>query len=123
MKIVAVATAVLSLTAVLLVDARCASAHAFLDHADPRVGATVTAAPAAVVLDFTEPVESDFCRIEVRDPRAQAVPLGALEHPQPEELRVSLPRLPPGDYTVHWSVTSIDTHQTEGRFEFTVAAP
>jgi copper resistance protein C len=33
---------------------------------------------------------------------------------------VDLPRLPPGTYTVVWHVTSVDTHKTEGRFDFTV---
>jgi len=28
--------------------------------------------------------------------------------------------LPPGIYTVIWHVTSIDTHKTEGRYQFTV---
>ena len=102
---------------------RSVSAHAFLDHAEPRVGSTVEAAPPAVTLEFTEAVEPDFSRIEVRDAHDQPVAVGALEHPHPEELQVSLPPLPSGDYTVHWVVTSVDTHQTEGRFEFTVSGP
>ncbi len=98
-------------------------AHAFLDHAEPRVGSAVHAAPAAVSLTFTEPVEASFCRVDVRDAQGQPIAGGVLEHPKPEELRLPLPPLSPGDYTVHWSVTSVDTHQTEGRFEFTVATP
>ena len=35
-------------------------------------------------------------------------------------LSVSLPQLPPGQYTVIWHVTSVDTHKTEGRFIFSV---
>jgi len=100
-----------------------AYAHAFLDHAEPRVGSTVKAAPAAVSLTFTEPVEATFCRVDVQDAHSQRISAGALEHPQPEELRLPLPSLTPGDYTVHWVVISVDTHRTEGRFEFTVSAP
>ena len=37
------------------------------------------------------------------------------------QLSVSLPKLPPGKYTVIWHVTSVDTHKTEGRFNFRVS--
>jgi len=103
--------------------APAASAHAFLDHAEPRVGSTVRGSPVAVRLTFTEPVEKDFSRVEVLNSHEQPIAAGQLEHPDPRELQVTMPVLPPGDYTVHWAVTSVDTHQTEGRFEFTVTAP
>jgi len=98
-------------------------AHAFLDHAEPRVGATIAAPPAAVILTFTEPVEANFCRVDLHDEHGQPVAAAGLEHPQPTELRLPLPTLSPGTYAVHWAVLSVDTHQTEGRFEFTVSAP
>ena len=98
-----------------------ARAHALLDHAEPRVGSTVSAAPAAVSLTFTEPVELGFCRVEVRDGRGEKIAATTLEHPRPEQLRLPLPALSAGDYTVHWTVTSIDTHQTEGTYEFVVS--
>jgi methionine-rich copper-binding protein CopC len=114
---------VLVATGVGLLGGHLAHAHAFLDHAEPRVGSTVHAAPVAVVLTFTEPVEAGFCRVDVRTEHDAPVTASALDHPKPEELRLPLPPLPPGVYTVHWTVTSVDTHQTEGRFEFTVASP
>ena len=100
-----------------------AFAHAFLEHAEPRVGSTVQSSPPTLTLRFTEPVELNFCRVELRDAKGQGMEIGALEQPKPEELRVTLPPLSVGDYTVHWAVTSVDTHQTEGNFDFTVAAP
>ena len=36
------------------------------------------------------------------------------------KLAVSLPKLPAGEYTVIWHATSVDTHKTEGRFNFSV---
>jgi methionine-rich copper-binding protein CopC len=36
-------------------------------------------------------------------------------------LRVSLPPLPAGRYTVAWRVLSVDSHVTEGTFSFRVA--
>ena len=35
-------------------------------------------------------------------------------------LQVSLPQLPAGTYTVIWHVVSVDTHRTQGHFEFTI---
>ncbi len=35
-------------------------------------------------------------------------------------LVVALPKLPNGVYTVVWHVTSVDTHKTEGRYQFTI---
>jgi copper resistance protein C len=99
-----------------------ARAHAFLEHADPRVGSTVSA-PKAVTLQFTEPVEVAFSHVEVLGPGGGPVQTGAAEHPEPDKLSVALPALAPGEYTVHWSVVSVDTHPTEGRFTFSVKAP
>src|SRR5258706_1077558 len=98
--------------AAALVNARPAWAHAFLAHAEPRVGSTVHGAPASLTVTFTEPIEASFSRLEVFDAKGRRIDSGPLEHPQPDQLRVSLPAVPPGDYTVHWAVTSVDTHQT-----------
>src|SRR5712671_5212472 len=51
----------------LRVDIYAAHAHAFLDHADPRVGNTVKSPPRAVALWFTQNLESAFSTIEILD--------------------------------------------------------
>lgn len=115
--------AAMSLFAAMILNPSPARAHAFLDRADPRVGSTVQTTPTAVTLTFTEPIEPNFCQLEVSNAQDQRIDTGAIEHPNANQLRVLLPPLPAGDYTVHWAVTSVDTHQTQGRFGFTVAAP
>jgi len=100
-----------------------ARAHAFLDHADPRVGSTVSSPPAAVTLTFTEPIEAAFSRVEVTDAGGRRVETGPLQHPAPTTITVSLPGLAPGSYTVSWAVVSVDTHPTEGHFQFIVKGP
>ena len=104
----------------LLASAALVRAHAFLDHADPRVGSTVDAAPPALRLFFTEGIEPAFSRIEVDDAKGQKLATGPPEHPAPATLQVPLPALPAGEYTVRWSVVSVDTHPTEGKFTFSV---
>jgi len=48
-------------------------AHAFLDHAEPRVGSTVQAAPAEVKIWFTQEIEQAFSSMSVRDATGQRV--------------------------------------------------
>lgn len=119
-RIVPAAAALLAAAALFPASAR---AHAFLAHAEPRVGSTVSKPPAALTLSFTEPVEGDFSRVEVLDAQSKAIAIGPVERVQPDQLRATLPALPPGEYTVHWTVTSVDTHQTDGRFTFTISPP
>ncbi|MFA6265388.1 MAG: copper resistance protein CopC [Pseudolabrys sp.] len=100
-----------------------ALAHAHLDHAQPPVGAKVSAAPSAVSLWFTEAVEPKFSSIVVQDAKGAAVQAGAVEGAPDNTavLRVKLKTLSPGAYKVLWKVLSVDTHRTQGSFGFTVA--
>ncbi|MGD0430210.1 MAG: copper resistance protein CopC [Acetobacteraceae bacterium] len=108
-------------TVALLLATPSAWPHAFLARAAPPVGSQSATSPAQLTLRFTEPVEPLFCTVELQDPAGAAVTLPA---PRPEDgaqaLVVPLPKLSPGTYTVIWHVTSIDTHKTEGRYQFTV---
>jgi len=106
--------------AALLMQPSATFAHAMLDHADPKVGSTVPASPPSITLVFTEDVEPRFSRIELFDASGNHVDTKPLEHPQGDTLRVAPPPLRPGRYKVHWAVVSVDTHATEGTFEFTV---
>ena len=59
--------------------------------------------------------------IEVRDKNGDRVDEGGLyAGAEGRDLAVRLRTLGPGKYTVIWHVTSVDTHRTEGRFDFTV---
>jgi methionine-rich copper-binding protein CopC len=111
-----------SLTLALLLAASPAFAHAFLERARPAVGSEIPASPPAVVITYTEGVEPHFSQIEVHDASGARVDQNDV-HTDGEQtkLAVSLPKLPPGVYTVTWHVTSVDTHKTEGQFTFTVA--
>ena len=99
-----------------------AAAHAFLDHADPRVGSTVQASPGNVRLWFTEPLEPAFSRVHVVDASGRTVDAGDahVDASDPSVLSVSLPTLAPGTYRVQWRVVSVDTHVTEGDYTFEI---
>jgi methionine-rich copper-binding protein CopC len=103
--------------------AAVANAHTFLDHAEPRVGATVQAAPVEVKLWFSQELEPTFSTVKVLDAAGGRVD-GAdarVEASDRTLLRVSLRSLVAGSYTVSWRVVTVDTHVTEGDFVFRVS--
>lgn len=97
-------------------------AHAFLDHSDPAVGSTVSTSPAVMHLWFTQQLEPAFSSVTVSDQSGAAVNDGTatIDSSDPTEMTVKLKPLPPGTYTVKWHVLSVDTHTTEGDFNFQV---
>jgi methionine-rich copper-binding protein CopC len=103
----------------------CAStaalAHAQLERATPTVGGAV-ASPSEIRLEFSEGVEPKFSKVSVTGPGG-AVALGAAKTDagNPAVLIVPITKpLPAGAYKVHWQAVSVDTHHTQGTFEFTV---
>lgn len=99
-----------------------AKAHAFLDHAEPQAGGTITNSPALVKIWFTANLEPAFSAIEVRDAKGKEVDKKDSHQDAKDKsvLEVSLPPLKPGNYQVVWHVVSTDTHRTQGHFEFTL---
>jgi methionine-rich copper-binding protein CopC len=107
-------------TSMLVINAPAAAlAHAFLDHAEPRVGNTVATAPRELKLWFTQKLEQVFTTVEVTDGSGQRVDTGK-PRINDNEMAVTLRSIGPGTYRVNWHVLSVDTHRTEGNFTFTV---
>lgn len=103
----------------MLLSGTSAGAHAFLDHAEPRVGSSVPSAPRQVSLWFTQELEPAFSSADVEDANGARVDQGKAQI-SGAVMRVGLKALPPGTYKVHWKVISVDTHPTEGSFTFHV---
>jgi copper resistance protein C len=98
-----------------------AFAHALLDHANPRVGSTVTSAPKEVQMWFTEKLEPAFSNAEVRNAKGQPVSgKSHVDNSDRTKLHVPVKALAAGTYTVRWHVLSVDTHRTQGNFTFRV---
>src|SRR5580658_1135925 len=100
-----------------------AAAHAMLEGATPSVGSTVPPTDT-IRLHYSQGVEPLFCKVTVSP--ADGEPLhGAAPDVDPADnmilvLHLDKP-LVAGKYRVEWHVVSVDTHQTEGSFSFTVA--
>jgi copper resistance protein C len=110
---------ILATSALLTLSAGAARAHAFLDHAEPRVGSTVSTAPRELTLSYTQNLEPAFSAVEVSDANGKRVDLGKPSI-SGAVMHVGLRPLSPGTYRVHWHVLSVDTHTTEGNFTFHV---
>ncbi|HXQ08714.1 MAG TPA: copper resistance CopC family protein [Bradyrhizobium sp.] len=96
-----------------------ARAHAFLDHAEPRVGNKVAAAPRQVTLWFTQKPEPAFSTISVTNSAGERVDTGKTRV-SGEQMSISLRSGGAGTYHVTWRVLSVDTHTTDGNFTFQV---
>jgi methionine-rich copper-binding protein CopC len=110
-------------TIAALTMASAASAHAHLLSSLPAANGTVPVAPREIVITFTEALEPRFSTIEVQDAAGHRVDTGDAHVPSDnaKRLSVGLKPLTRGTYKVLWHVTSIDTHRSEGTFDFTVA--
>lgn len=102
--------------------APAAFAHAFLEHAEPRVGSTVDKPPARITLKFSEALEPAFSTVKVVDGAGQQVDAkdGQVDPKDRTVMSISVPALKPGTYKVIWRALSADTHVTQGDFKFEV---
>ena len=113
-------SAVITLVAMrLLLVTGEANAHAMLDHAEPRVGNKVSAAPQEVTLWFTQKLEPAFSSITVTNAAGQRVDAGKTRV-SGNQMSVSLRSGGTGTYRVIWRVRSVDTHTSNGSFTFQV---
>ena len=95
-----------------------AQAHAFLDHANPKVGSTVSS-PSQVEVFMTEGLEGAFSKVQVFDAHGSEVDRKDVKV-SGATMTVSVPTLATGTYKVIWKAVATDTHKTSGTFKFTV---
>lgn len=99
-----------------------ARAHAFPDHSDPKVGATISASPDRVRIWFDSDLEPAFSTIMVHSADGKMVDKrdGRVNPSDPTLLEVGMPKLSPGTYRVIWNVVARDSHRTMGDYTFTI---
>lgn len=114
---------VLTTTALLasLFTASSVFAHAHLKSQTPAADSTV-AAPANLRLTFSEGVEASFTKVIVSKEGAP-VPVKALTtEGKDKKTLIVTPAAPltAGEYKVEWHAVSVDTHKSEGAYQFKV---
>jgi methionine-rich copper-binding protein CopC len=99
-----------------------AFAHAHLVRSTPAEGGTVKDAPTEVTLKFNERLEPAFSSAVIRDSAGKQVDNADAHVDKADRtvVRVSLPPLEPGVYTVEWRAMSSDSHKINGKFTFKV---
>ena len=105
-----------------LILAPPAFAHAKLEKATPAAGGTVASA-SEIRLTFSEGVEPKFSKVTLTGPGGAAVLLGPAKTEAGDHAVLIAPiakALSAGVYTVRWQAVSVDTHHTQGTFQFTV---
>lgn len=108
----------IALAAAIVGLASPAMAHAFLERASPAAGENLRA-PVHVDLHFSESLEPSFSALTVMDESGADVGAGiAIVHGT--EMTLPLKPLKPGRYRVTWHAVSVDTHRTEGKYNFLV---
>lgn len=119
----AVALAVLTLCAAVVVLAGPVLAHIELDRSEPAAGAVLNAAPSEVFLRFTQAVEEESFTIRVRAPNGGDVTMGETQSGG-RAAAVDLARLTDeGLYRVRYRGVAADGHPVEGRLRFRLRFP
>ncbi|WP_246042315.1 copper resistance CopC/CopD family protein [Cohnella pontilimi] len=101
-----------------------ADAHAELVRAAPEAGDQSAESPASVELVFNERLDPGGMKLSVLDEKLRAVTEDKPERiEQGKGMRLPLPKLGEGHYTVSYSVISADGHPVFGAYVFTVGNP
>jgi copper resistance protein C len=115
---IALVSSLVSLTA-----ATPAFAHALLKKATPAVGGVVSASPSEIRINFSEGVEPNFSGLTLTSQAGGSIPVGKSSVDASDNATLITPvsqPLKPGVYTVNWHAVAVDTHKTQGSFQFTV---
>jgi methionine-rich copper-binding protein CopC len=108
----------ITLAAAIVGLAGPAMAHAFLEKASPAAGENLRA-PQRVQLHFSERLEPSFSAVTVIDEAGTDVGAGP-SAATGTDMTLALRPLKPGRYRVTWHTVSVDTHRTEGKYNFLV---
>jgi methionine-rich copper-binding protein CopC len=111
-----------ALVGLVVAAAVLAEAHAKLARSEPASANTLRAAPAEVKLWFTENLEPSFSAAHLLDGQRRRVEgvEGRVDTTDAALLRMALPPLAAGRYTVVYRVVSVDSHVTAGELPFRV---
>ena len=96
-----------------------AMAHAFLDHADPKVGSKVAQSPTTVEVWFTDDLDASGCSLQVLDASGHQVDKADC-HIDPKDksaLIISVNNLSAGTYKVVWHGSMRRRTQDKRRFQ------
>lgn len=98
-----------------------AQAHAHLEKSVPADGSTLSAAPAALEMRFSEAAR--LTALWIQGDRQARQTIKDLPAAADRTLRIALPALAPGGYSLTWRVIAADGHVSSGVVHFTISPP
>ncbi len=115
------ATTVVGGTALLLLAATQANAHAKLLGVVPAANSAV-ASPKMIQAHFNEAIEVKLSSLKLSMSDGMAIPVMSMNDSKDPSTLSIMPNttLKPGSYTATWSIVSNDGHKETGSFKFTV---
>lgn len=113
------------LTTTALLASLCAAssvfAHAHLKSQTPAADSSVVA-PADLRLTFSEGVEATFTKVTLTKDGAPVAVKSLTTEGKDKKTLIVTPAAPltAGEYKVEWHAVSVDTHKSEGAYQFKV---
>ena len=111
------------LMAGLLIVPQVVWSHAILIDSVPSHDATLDEAPQTILLKFNAALEHVITKVFLIDQNKEETTLEKVEESQADRIKVRVPSLSPGVYTVLYKVLARDGHVTEGSIRFTLRDP
>lgn len=88
----------------------------------PSAGETVDEPPTEIAVDFAEPLDIVFLRLQVLDADGRDHAIGPpVIRADRKRLSVKVDALKPGAFTVEWGVVDSQGHLSKGAFSFSVS--
>lgn len=99
-----------------------AMAHAVIKHASPAEGAVLAVAPQEASITFNEKVEAMFTSATLKNAAGATVSKtkAVIDPADAATVRLPLPALASGKYTIHWKTVGSDGHRRTGEIRFSV---
>ncbi|PTQ77505.1 copper resistance CopC family protein [Nitrosomonas ureae] len=106
----------------LLFQVNPAIAHATLVKSEPPRRAILSTPPKQIQLWFNEKIEGSYASVTVEDSNKKLVTESMPEIliDDSKSIILNLPQIPPGLYTVHYRVMSVDGHVIESKYDFSI---
>jgi len=111
------------ITAVLLLSASSAFAHAEFVKSTPAPDSILTASPTEIDITFSEAIDLKFSGAKLVDSMKMDIGTGAAALAEGGDTTLVIPVTKPlaaGDYVIAWHNLSKDGHKLKGSFKFTV---
>lgn len=95
--------------------------HSYMELSSPAPGSTLEEAPTGVWVQFSEPIDTNLSQLRIENEVGDVIEAEQYSVDN-SSMTLRLPPLENGEYVVYWQILALDTHVTDGSFQFFVDA-